>query len=100
MGSQLAAERRDVPCVQRDWPLRHFALMAGDILRRLRLDAQLLAQLANQRVGLRFARLDFTAGKFPHSGLIGVGWALRQQNFAVLFKDRGDNIESFQHGHQ
>jgi len=32
--------------------------------------------------------------------LIGVGWALRQQNFAVLFKDRGDNIESFQHGHQ
>jgi len=29
-----------------------------------------------------------------------MGWALRQLYFAVLFKDRGDNIESFQHGHQ
>ncbi|MMZ71755.1 hypothetical protein D1872_353280 [compost metagenome] len=52
--------------------------MAGDILRRLRLNAQLLAQLTNQRVGLRFARFDFTPGKLPHSGLIGMGWALRQ----------------------
>jgi hypothetical protein len=72
-----------------------FPLMAGDIALNLRRDAQLLLQLADKRLRLAFAGFHFAAGKLPHSRLIGVGRALRQQNFAILFNNGGYNIKRF-----
>lgn len=72
-----------------------FPLMAGDIACRVGDDAHLLPQLPGQRLRLAFTRLHFAAGEFLHSRLVGVGRALRQQNFAILFNNGGDNFNHF-----
>ena len=59
------------------------------------LDRQLFAQFADQRVGLAFPGLNFTAGKFPQPGLIAMGWTLGQQNFPVALQNGGDHINFF-----
>ena len=64
--------------MQVDQPLRHFPLVACDVLPRQGVNAQLFTQLADKCFWLGFSGLDFTACKFPHSRLIGVGRALRQ----------------------
>ncbi len=72
-----------------------FPLMAGDIACRVGDDAHFLLQFPGQRLRLAFTWLHFAAGELPHSRLVGVGRALRQQNFAILFNNGGDNFNHF-----
>ncbi|VUS91170.1 hypothetical protein SB6422_02893 [Klebsiella huaxiensis] len=72
-----------------------FALMAGDIALRLGDDPEFFLKLTGQRLSLCFAWLDFTAGEFPHPGLVGVCRSLCQQNLSVAFDNGGNNINGF-----
>jgi hypothetical protein len=91
---RLAAPRQHAEEVQADVGVR-IGEDAGDPgIRALDLDAELLVQLARQRVGGRLARFDLAAGELPPAAVDLAGWPLREQRPAVRAdQDRDRNVD-------
>src|SRR5262249_10609264 len=93
---RLRIERARLPQEALDDPQRelHITLLVGvgeahERSRRDDLDAELLAQLAHERVALALARGDLAAREFPAPGESLAGGALRNQHAAGTIKECG-----------
>src|SRR6185436_8132700 len=67
-------------------PHRFFRIRVGQALEQLpdfNLDAELLAQFANQALLQSFTRLKFAARKFPKTAQMRLGMPLRDQQLAL-----------------
>src|SRR5579871_3216026 len=66
--------------------------MLGDFLANSRVDGKLFAKLARECLFESLARFDFTAGEFPLEFMAAAALALADENQAVSFNHRGDDI--------
>ena len=74
-----------------------FRVGVGDLFKQFAdgdLDAQFLAQFADQALLEGFVRLAFAAGKFPKPAQMRIRVALGDEQFAVAENQRGGNVDA------
>src|SRR5580693_7706395 len=68
--------------------------MAADLFADAGFDDQFFAQFTREGFREPFARLDFSAGKFPLEGVTPAAFALADQHISVPLDHRGDDFHS------
>src|SRR6185295_5393670 len=100
-GLVLARVRLAAPLVHAEELQPHGAVRIGEHARDpgiglADIDAELLVQLARQRLRCRLAGLDLAAGKLPVAGVHLAGGTLREQERAVrTLEHRGRDLNYF-----
>jgi len=90
---RLAAIASDYPQVEQHAPMRILVLVGNQRRRFVDFDAELLAQLANERVARLLAGLALAAGKFPTARHVLAGRTLRNEHAARgVEQGAGDDV--------